>query len=191
MNTLVALFNRFTRLFVWWVVIQPWERAVITRLGKRRPELGPGTHFRIPYADAIYRQSVRTRVSATPVQTLTTRDGKTLTLSASLSYCVEDLTKLYDTLHHGEDSIRNLACSAMAEYVVQHDAGDCTPERVQAWASQQMALERYGLGCGALNVVNFAFVRTYRFIADSAFYGSHGDVLNTVTADQTATGGPS
>lgn len=178
MNSIVGLIERFFRLFVWWITVAPWEEAVRVRAGKHVRRLDPGLHFKVPVIDRIYLQTTRRRVSGMPVQTLTSADGVTITLAAVLGYQITDLLKLYQTLHHAESTLRNLAMAAMADFVQGHRAEDCTPGAIQAYAARNVGIERYGLGAPEVWLVMFARVRTHRFIMDS-HWGTDGDNLQT------------
>ena len=158
------IISAFFRLFRWWIVIMPWELALRIRFGNKICDLGPGIHWAIPYVHAIFKQSVRFRVTGLPMQTLTTLDGHTITLAATVSYCVSDLRKLYDTLHNAEDTIRNLAENVIAQYVVTHALIDCDPEKIAAQATALIDLSKYGLGCQGIRLSDYARVKTYRII---------------------------
>lgn len=183
MSTFWQLLAQFGRAFIWWVVVQPWEQGLRIRLGKRVVVLAPGLHMRIPYADAVYKQSVRLRLSAMQFQTLTTKDGHTLTAAATLAYCIRDVRKLYDTIHHAEDTIRNMAAGAIASFVHEHPRAEVTPGTLATAATHALDLEQYGIGCAQVRIVDFAYVKTYRLISDQK-YSQFGDALNTVISDR-------
>ncbi len=178
-NSFWALFDRFVRLLTWWVVVTPWEQALRVRFGKRVTRLSPGIHLKIPVFDAIYKQSVRLRASSLPVQTITTADGRTITLAAVLNYEISDIQQLYMTLHHAEDTIRNLATGAIAVYVQTRPLAECGPEQIVAGV--QLDLARYGIDSQGVQVIDYAVVRTYRLIMDSK-WGGNGDSLDTTRA---------
>lgn len=178
MNWILQLFQTAKAPFIWWTIVAPWEQALRVRLGKQKVLLQAGIHLKVPGVHAIYKQSVRMRAVASPVQTLTTLDGKTLTLSGSIGYCVTDLEKLYETLHHADDTIRNLCMGAIAQYVHTHNLRECEPAKIEEKALAVVELKQYGLGSVKLYVTDFALVKTYRFIADHK-WGSIGDTLNT------------
>lgn len=182
MTAIIDLLRSFWRLFIWWVVINPWEMAIRVRLGKRRTRLGPGLSFRIPYADAIYRQSVRLRFTTLFPQTVTTRDGHTLTIAGVLGYTITNVDKLYDTLHQAEDALRAMAQGSIADYVHGHRFEDCSPGDVERGAGKSLALDSYGLGFDTLRLTTFARVKTYRFIMDN-HQSSWEDLLNTRLPD--------
>lgn len=186
MNSLWELLRRFGELFVWWTVVQPWEGAIRVRFGKRVRTLAPGVHLRIPYADSVYRQTVRLRLCMMGIQTLSTSDGKTITLAASLGYRIADVWKLYNTLHHAEATIQNLAMGEIARFVQGRTLAECGPAAIEKAVSSALSLDQYGISADGIRLLDFAVVKTYRLINEQR-YGT-GDLLDTVRRDETATG---
>lgn len=182
MSAITDLLRQFRSLFVWWTVVEPWNEALRVRLGKSITSLGPGLHWKIPNADKIYRQSNRRRVSLMPMQTLTTSDGKTLTMQAVMGYAIVDLRKLYDTLHHAEATLQNLGAAAIAEYVTGHESEQLTADVLSDEIVVDMS--EFGIGPVEFNVVEFAFVRTYRLIGGEGWDWTPGDNLDTRDPDE-------
>ncbi len=179
-----ALFVQFGELFHWWVIVAPWEQIVRVRLGKHLKMFGAGIHFTIPHVDSVYRQSIRRRICLTAMQTLTTSDGKTVTVSGQLGYAIVDVEKLYQTVHHAEDTLLATMQALVSEYIQQNDAADCTPPKVQEFVQESADLEIYGIGEVSFFVTNFAIVRTYRLLMDKAKDYADGDALNTYNAEK-------
>lgn len=182
MTAIIDLLRSFWRLFIWWVVVNPWERAIRVRLGKHRTLLEPGLSFRIPYADQIFRQSVRLRFTTLYPQTVTTRDGQTLTIAGVLSYTITNVDRLYDTLQQAEEALRAMAQGAIADYVHGHRFEDCSPKDVERGSGKNLSLDDYGLGFDSLRLTTFARVKSYRFIMDS-HQSTWEDLLNTRLPD--------
>lgn len=178
MTAIIDLLRSFWRLFIWWTVTMPWELAIRVRLGKGRQRLGPGLSFRIPYADVIFKQSVRLRYATTTPQTISTRDGFALTVSGQLGYAIVDIDKLYDTLQQGENALRAMAQGAIAQYVFQHDLTECSPAEVERGVAAMLDLAKYGLEYHALQLTTFCRVKTYRLIMDN-HENVWEDLLNT------------
>lgn len=188
MSAIIDLLRSFWRLFIWWFVVQPWESAIRVRLGKTRKRVGPGLHFRIPYADVVYRQSTRLRYATTMPQTVSTKDGFALTISGQLGYKIIDLDKLYDTVQQGENAVRAIAQGAIAGYVFEHDLAECSPVDVERGVASKLGLAEYGLEYAALQLTTFCRVKTYRLIMDN-HENAWEDLLNTRTHDVPALGG--
>ena len=91
MESLHQLLQQIGRMFVWLVIVAPWEQAIRVRLGRRVRLLPAGAYLVIPFIDRVYRQTIRRRLSIIPPQTLTTRDGKSVTLGSAVGYSIVDL----------------------------------------------------------------------------------------------------
>lgn len=178
MKTLWEFLSQFWKQLRPWVIVNPWERAIRVRLGRWRVLLGPGLHLKVPIADAVFSQSVRRRICTMRTQTLTTDDGKTAMLGACLGYEIIDLDRLYDTLHHAEDTLENLALAAFANEVRSRTSGECAAEVIEQAVQARLDFERFGVGAVEVHLTDFAFVRTYRLISDPRYSGA-GEKLET------------
>jgi hypothetical protein len=183
MNQLVDLITKITRILVWWTVVDPWERALRIRLGRRVTDLPPGVHLKVPFVDAVYKQSVRRRVTQLTMQTLTTRDGRSLSIAGNLIYQIDDIRKLYDGMHHAEDGVRALARGAVAAYVHAYDSP--MPAAIATAAVEEMRLEQFGLGDVHVEITEFVYARTHRLLMDQT-WGLHGESLDTTKANEDA-----
>src|SRR6267143_1793761 len=117
MEWLTTLLRAFAQPFQWWIVVAPWERGLRIRLGKAAAELAPGIHWRIPFLDRIYLQSVRTRTITETYQTISSQDGCTLVLSIAIDFVITDLRQMFDTLSSPEATLKCRATAAIAEFV--------------------------------------------------------------------------
>src|SRR5688572_3368284 len=116
-SALQSLFNTLSNAMRPWVVLAPWEAGIRIRLGRTVAVLQPGFNWKIPGVDRIYVQTTRLRISGLPTQTLTTADKRTLVIGGNVAYAIADIRRLYDTVHHAEDTIRCLASEAVAEVI--------------------------------------------------------------------------
>ena len=187
MNWFLEILRSFWRLFVWWVVILPWEEGIRVRLGKKRVRLHPGLRFRIPYLDTVYKQSNRLRWAVMMPQTVTTRDGHTLTVSGQLGYRITNIDTLYDTLHQAENGVRAVAQGAIADYIHGHELRECAPDAVAAGALGKLSLDSYGLAAERVQLTTYCRVKTYRFITDQ-HEGWSQDYLDTMRDDSLSAG---
>lgn len=62
MTYIGQLIEFIQRMFVWWVIVQPWEKGIHVRMGKRVKVLNEGIHLRIPFIDQVNIQTTRLRV---------------------------------------------------------------------------------------------------------------------------------
>lgn len=186
MTTFFGWLSRFLSRFRMWVVIAPWEQCLRVRLGKRTKLLGSGVHFVLPLVDLVFTQSLRTRHSTVPTQTLTTRDGKCITLSGSITYDVSDVLKLYENLHDAEDVLQAEANHAVANYITDRYLREITPDGLSesVFAELDDRFEDFGLDVRSYVLNTFAVVRTYRLIQGEPKEWTHGSAITTTASLQ-------
>lgn len=182
-----GIFDTITRLFsgvVFWVIVSPWEMAIRVRLGKHTRKLGPGIHLKLPIVDVVYKQSVRLRVALLPTQTVSTVDGHTAVVGATVSYTISDVEALYQKLHHAEDTVVQIAAAELTDIVTQTAKADISVLGMGNHITKRLApkLEAYGLSDILVCVTDFAFVKTFRLVSDHRYQVGGGDTLNTTYA---------
>lgn len=177
--TLENIFSGLGNMLRWWIVIAPWEQAIRVRGGKSIKTLGPGIRFRIPGLDRFFIQSTRKRYMHTPPQNVTTKDGRSITISGGTAYIIKDIGMLYDTLNAAEDVIATETQSKIAEYVTERTLEECSIGGLQSYVNEHLNLTKYGLGDVGFFVTDFVAVRTYRIITGGPRDYAYGDSLNT------------
>lgn len=164
MEWLQSFISHFTGAFKWLYVLQPWEQALRVRAGRYITMHDGGIHFKIPYLDYIFKQNTRLRLSEVGVQTVTTLDQKTITLSGALSYRVRDITPLYQKLHQPEDTISRQVQAIISTFIATHKSEDCGPQALMDHVKDNLDVEQYGLADTKFILKDFASVKTYRFV---------------------------
>lgn len=102
------------------VWVQPWEAAVrITSLGSRQrvTAIGPGLHAKMPFLQLIETADVAATTINLPPQSLTSRDGKSVTAAGIVKYMIKDVRPLFTAVVDREDVLRDVALGAIAEAV--------------------------------------------------------------------------
>lgn len=166
MNYLKEILDYVSKLFQWWVVVQPWEQGLKTRFGKNVKLLSHGVWFRLPFFDCVYLQTVRLRVVSMPLQTITTKDGKTLSICSAVGYSINDILKLYNSLHNPETTIYNLVLSEISDYVANHELTECGHKQLESVVLNKLSTSDYGIKYEYVKILGYAVVRTYRLLQD-------------------------
>ena len=169
LESIGTLLRYATEIFQWWVLVMPWERGLRVRCGKWIKELDGGIHFRIPYVDALYVQTTRTRVVDVPLQTIQTKDNKPLSILTVFGYSISDILLVYQTLFHPESTIVNMVMGMVADFVTKHTLEECTPDAVEAYVLDQLDLTEYGFNIEYFKVVGYTVVKTFRLIQDNHY----------------------
>lgn len=118
--------------------------------------------------DTFYIQCVRLRVVNLPMQNLTSKDFKTVTVNGSAGYEIDNIETLYNTMYEPESTISNIIMGTVSDYVYAHDILDITPLDIEKEVIKNLDLKKYGLNVPYFKMVNFAVVRTFRLIQDNS-----------------------
>jgi len=168
----MGLINSITeflaKLFQWWFLVMPWEQAIFIRKGSKVKLLGAGLYFKIPFIDSIYIQTTRTRMVDVPVQTISTKDGQTITIKSVIGYSIQDVMKLYNTLYHPEMTLVSMAMGFIGEFIRKNDAVDVTPQSAEEFVVSKIDPSSFGLTGMTIKITTFAAVRTFRLIQDNS-----------------------
>lgn len=186
MGVVQNILDFLRNLLSWWFVVLPWEQAIRVRFGKHSKLFGAGLYWRIPFFDVLYIQNVRRRISTIPLQTLTTSDGKTITLNGSLGYRVTDIMKLQMSLHDADGSIQQEVLGLVTKYVVAHTVSECGSADIAAAVKKELDLTKYGLADEEFFLIGYvASVPTFRLLQDAMQNWNHPSAgLSTCSTQQ-------
>ncbi len=123
----IDLLLQFWTLLLPACVIEPYQRAIVIRLGKFHRELEPGFHWIIPFGvDRVLDQTVVPSVHCLSPQSLTTRDGKCCAVQAVLTWRISDIRKLLLDVDDANSALIDAAHGIIAVHVAGADWGQLT-----------------------------------------------------------------
>lgn len=170
MTELLTRIMNFFGQFKLFVMIMPWERAARIRLGSRVVIWESGWHIKLPFVDEVVPMNTRLRIADTGTQTLTTRDGMTLTVGLAIGFRIDDPLDVLLRMQHPESSCSALAASVAASIV----------SATTRAALSVVLLETHVLAAlrqdtpytfDFVRVRDFAYARTYRLLNENAYRG--------------------
>lgn len=167
MNYIKETIDYLLKIFEWWIVVMPWEEGIRVRFGKKTKLMKPGVHLRFPFIDSCYIQTTRLRVVNLPPQTISTLDGKTLSIVSVIGFSIIDIEKLYTTLFHPDSTICNMALGTIADYVCSHNLDECSPDDINKIVIERLNNDEYGIKYEYSKIIGYAVVKTYRLLQDS------------------------
>lgn len=164
-DRLVQLIIDCAKLFMFWVVIDEYERGVLLRLGTFRRILEPGFHFRIPFlVDQVMVDNVVTRTTDLPPQSLTTKDNKTISTRIVVTSNIRDIKKALLEVEGMDHALIDSCAAAVSDYVTgmtwEELRGNISVEaltkmcRKNAW--------RYGVEIERVQLADLAISRVIR-----------------------------
>lgn len=164
-NTITAF---LVKIFQWWFTVMPWEQAILIRNGNKSRLLGAGIYLKIPFIDAVYIQTTRMRMIDTPMQTMSTKNGDTVTIKSAIGYTINDIQILYNTLYHPEMTLNSMAMGFIGEFVRNNVIGEIYPAVIEEFVNSKISASDYGLKDLKVRVTTFAVVKTFRLIQDNS-----------------------
>lgn len=168
MELIQKFIEQIKMLITWWIIVTPWEKGIIVRFGKKVKSLSAGIHFKIPMFDKVYIQTVRSRNVASPIQTVTTKDGTVISISLIIQYSVSDIYKLYNTLYHPEMTIQNMVMGCASDYISKEEFKNCSVEKIMN-NIKLVSLIDFGVQLEQVSIATYAVVKTFRLIQDSSY----------------------
>lgn len=162
-----------------------WEVGAYYVCGRYWRTVGPGVYPVIPWFCDIKVAASALDTYTTPLQTITTKDGGSLTFSASIKMRVVDAAAAINEAVRYEETALEDASAALADRLAEVDANRLEPESRRALLSSckdslNRELGEYGVRIVRLRFTNFARnIRMYRLFGDgiptkpSDYVGSH------------------
>lgn len=178
MEIIGQLVQFIKEIFSWWFIVTPWEQAVFVRAGKQTKVLKAGFYFKIPFVDQVYLQPIRLRTIDMPMQTISTNDGKTITVKSVLTYSITDIFKLYNTISHPETTLSGIVMSQISNYIRSTDYVAMNTEQMEIDIVKRLSGNDYGLGDLSVRITSWAEVKTFRLIQDQSFMYADGLDMN-------------
>lgn len=117
-DRLVEVLLEFLDLFKVITVINEWERGLVLRMGKKHRELEPGWHWVAPFAieHVLAEHTVVTTTNLLP-QSLTTKDGHSITLAGIVTWQVTDVSKALLEVEGRQEVILDATYGVIARHV--------------------------------------------------------------------------
>lgn len=167
MNSLFEWLAEVARTIQLWVVVLPWERAVRVRMGNHSKVLEPGMHLKLPIIDKIWPVNNRLRFAAFPAQTLTTLDGKTMTVGGTVGFRISDPLQAMLSMQQPEYSCAALIQSCVSSYIASRTADELDKAELETEAAEQLRRAAPGFVFEFVTVSDWASVRAIRLLQET------------------------
>lgn len=157
------------------LVVSDFEGGVILRLGRFHRAIGPGLHWKLPLADnAIITSTVTTTMALRP-QTLTTKDDRTIVVSAIVKYHIADVRAYLLDIWDSADVINDLTLGAIREIVARVDYGDLHGHVIEEKVLTDIRddASRYGVEIHKVTFADLGRVRSLRLITNEMLSQLH------------------
>lgn len=172
MEWYTTLLRGFSKPFKWWLVVATWERGLRVRFGKNPKVLEPGLHFRIPYVDRVYVQSVRLRTLTDANINATTMDGRNIVVSVGIEFEIRDIAALYDSLSSPDQTIAARIAESIVRNVAHTASDKLAMGQLAEFATSSIDVKPWGLESFRVSIISFTRCRAYRLLMNDYRSGS-------------------
>lgn len=153
-------------------IIQANEGGVRWKYGYKVSKVEPGLTIYWPLVTRIDVTSTARQTVATGTQTLTTKDGRTVSLSLLLVYRVTNPVAALNNTYEYEDTLDDVAKTAAVDVVCQHTyewVHDHITDDVEdmIFTDAKSELRKFGIGVESASVVDFTLTRSLRILGDT------------------------
>lgn len=164
------LFERLADLAEWFVpfsVVDEYEEGVVLRFGRFTRVLGPGFHWIWPFGvDRVITDNVVWRTNDLQVQSLVTKDGRTITVCAVITSRIRNIQKALLDVEGVDDALIDACAGAVGAYVSSRTWEELTDTRVpdELATACQKGATRYGIEIGRVQLKDLTPSRAIRLL---------------------------
>lgn len=170
-DRLVDLLIASLRLFQAFVVVADYERAVVLRFGRYHRDIGPGFHWILPFrCEHVLSTNVVPETMNVGPQSLTTRDGQSVTLGTVVTFEIEDAKRFLLEVEGANQVIEDAAYGAQAQVVMARSWEELQTVDLPNELAKEVRkrARRYGVKVIDVQVSDFTKARTLRLMLNQA-----------------------
>ncbi|MDE1906007.1 MAG: hypothetical protein KGH75_06100 [Rhodospirillales bacterium] len=148
------------------VIVHVYQNAAVLRFGKYERTLGPGFHWKLPFAEDVIPENIYHTTLALEHQTITTKDDKTVVVGGIVRYCISDIEPFITEIGNQHDLLRDTSMGAVLKQVRQIELRtllDEPPENKIA-SDIRRQVKPYGMEIDSFTFTDIGQIRTLRLI---------------------------
>lgn len=151
--------------------VNTWECGLVVRGGNIQREIGPGLHWRWWFIDEVKKWPSNEIALDLATAAITTTDGKSVAISANLSYRVTSIDALWREVWNVETSLGKVALGEIATFCATKDWCGLQSEREKLERSLEKQLNnrvaRWGLLIVRVCLTDLVLARPHRHYLDT------------------------
>lgn len=147
-------------------VLNEFERGVVLRFGKYSRRIGPGLHFKLPFIEEVWSDTVVPRTINLMSQTLTTKDGKTVVVSSVITTIINDVKKALLCVDGVDNAMEDICYGLIGDMVLGHTWDEILALDVSEVCRSSMNEigAQYGIEITNVQFQDIAYIKTYRIM---------------------------
>lgn len=168
-DRLIDLLVQFIELFRFWTVVDPYEEALVLRLGKLHRHLYCGWHLIIPMGvERVLAEHIVPAVRVLENESATTSDGKSIAFRAVATYRVSDIEKLLLKVEDGNHAVVDACAGEVARVLRESTWAEISQPEIldKVTAAARKRGFRFGVEIMSIQFTALTLCRTIRLMGE-------------------------
>ena len=166
-DKLITLLQEFWQQLSPIYIIDMWEKGLHLRFGKFHTISNAGLHFKIPFFDSIWKQTVVTQSIHLHPQSITSADYKNIVVRAIVRYDICDTFLFLTKLAHPTDVLVDTTMSMIREIIEERNWEDLIDVENELTTKIGFKLNQWGINVERITLTDLAEIDSIRLINDT------------------------
>ena len=166
-DKLIAIIQQFGHAMSPVFVVDMWEKALVLRLGKFEDIKDPGLHWKIPFVDSVWHQTVVTQSIHLHPQSITSLDYRNIVVRAIVRYDIKDCFLFLTKLAHPTDVLVDTTGAMIREIIEERNWEDLVDIEVELTEKIGKKVSEWGINIEKVTLTDLAEINSVRVISDN------------------------
>ena len=166
-DKLIAIIQQFGHAMSPVFVVDMWEKALVLRLGKFEDIKDPGLHWKIPFVDSVWHQTVVTQSIHLHPQSITSLDYRNIVVRAIVRYDIKDCFLFLTKLAHPTDVLVDTTGAMIREIIEERNWEDLVDIEVELTEKIGRKVAEWGINIDKVTLTDLAEINSVRVISDN------------------------
>ncbi len=165
-DKLITIIQQFGHAISPVFVVDMWEKALVLRFGKFEDIKDPGLHWKIPFVDSVWHQTVVTQSIHLHPQSITSLDYRNIVVKAIVRYDIKDCFLFLTKLAHPTDVLVDTTGAMIREIIEERNWEDLVDIEVELTEKIGKKVAEWGINIEKVTLTDLAEINSVRVIGD-------------------------
>ena len=165
-DKLIQLIQQFGHAMSPVFIVDMWEKALVLRFGKFEDIKDPGLHWKIPFVDSVWHQTIVTQSIHLHPQSITSLDYKNIVVRAIVRYDIKDCYLFLTKLAHPTDVLVDTTGAMIREIIEERNWEDLVDIEVELTEKIGRKVAEWGICIEKVTLTDLAEINSVRVISD-------------------------
>lgn len=166
-DKLITLIQQFGHAISPVFIVDMWEKALVLRFGKFHDIKEPGLHYKIPFVDSVWHQTVVTQSIHLHPQSITSLDYRNIVVKAIVRYDISDCFLFLTKLSHPTDVLIDTTGAMIREIIEERNWEDLVDVEIELTDKIGKKVREWGINIEKVTLTDLAEISSIRVISDT------------------------